>query len=169
MGYDLNRLRKEFAEVCEKAGVKVTIPVNINGRLTRTLGRVKAVVTAATGECTATQMEFSKQLLETSTDKSIRDVLLHETAHYIAIMRSGEGHGHDSYFKAICAEIGATHDGVFINVDRTVEVKDKYDVFCDTCNLKVAGYSRMCKTIQRIDKCTCNKCNTSNLRVVQNW
>ena len=169
MGYDLNRLKKEFAEVCEEAGEKVTIPVKINGRLTRTLGRVNAVVTAATGECTATQMEFSKQLLETSTDKSIRDVLLHETAHYIAIMRSGKFHGHDSYFKSICAEIGATHDGVFINVDRVVEVKEKYEIFCDTCNLKVGGYNRMCKTIQHIDKCTCNKCNTSNLRVVQNW
>lgn len=169
MAYNLARLKAEFEDICKQANVKVTIPVNINGRLTRTLGRVKYVVNTMSGECTPTQMEFSKQLLETSSDKSIRDVLLHECAHYIVTMRTGEEHGHDYMFKAVCAELGTTNDGVATKVERTVAVQDKYDVICDTCNAKIDGYSRMCKTIKMINLCSCKRCGTSNLRVVQNW
>ena len=38
--YDISRIRREFIQICGKAGVEVTAPINLNGRLTRTLGRV---------------------------------------------------------------------------------------------------------------------------------
>ncbi len=40
--------------------------------------------------------------------------------------------------------------------------------FCPNCG-KIGGFSRMCKTIKNIKDCTCGKCNSDALTVVQNW
>lgn len=40
MSYDLNRVKLEVKETCRKAGIECDIPIRLNGRLTRTLGRV---------------------------------------------------------------------------------------------------------------------------------
>ena len=77
MSYDLNRIKMEMKEVCRKANVEFNIPVKLNGKLTRTLGRVHQEY--HNGICEPVSVEFSKQLLETASDKSIHDVILHET------------------------------------------------------------------------------------------
>ena len=41
MSYDLNRIKLEMNEICRKANVEFNIPVRLNGRLTKTLGRVR--------------------------------------------------------------------------------------------------------------------------------
>ena len=38
--YDLDRIKKEFKEACDKAGVVLDTPIYINGRLSTTLGQV---------------------------------------------------------------------------------------------------------------------------------
>lgn len=165
--YDLNRVKSEFYAACESQGMDLKIPVTINGRLTRTLGRVKFTRSRITGKCELLGVEFSRQLLETSSDKSVRDVILHEAAHAIATYKDGS-HGHDAYFKSICAALGTDNDGVATEVERTVDVRDKYEVFCSHCG-KIGGFSRMCKTIREIDNCHCKKCGSIKLNVVQNW
>ena len=40
MSYNLARITKEFNEICNNAGVQVTCPIKISGRMTRTLGQV---------------------------------------------------------------------------------------------------------------------------------
>ena len=112
MSYDLNRIKMEFNEVCRKAGTPCDVPIRLNGRLTRTLGRVFHQCDVTSGVWYSTHVEFSKQLLETASDKSIRDVILHECAHFIVTARTGENHGHDAAFKKVCAEIGTTNDGI---------------------------------------------------------
>ena len=169
MAYDLARVRTEFNEICRKAGTPCDVPISLNGRLTRTLGRVHHQLDATSGLWYSTSVEFSKQLLETSSDKSISDVIKHEAAHYIVTARTGESHGHDAAFKKVCAEIGTTNDGTTTKVERIVEVHSKYEVFCPTCNKMLGGFSRMCKTIQYIDTCTCKKCGNGGLKVIQNW
>lgn len=162
--YDLNRVTKEFNEACLKAGVTNTNPVKLNGRLTRTLGRVRWLE-KEDGEIELIDIEFSKQLLETASDRSIRDVILHEAAHLIAFKRTGIQHGHDSYFKAICAELGTTNDKCSGYVETVKAVKYKYTIVCPNCGV-LGGYNRMCKTVRNISACSCKKCNSNKLKVV---
>lgn len=173
MAYDLNRVTKEFREICEKANVAagLTIPIKLNGRLTRTLGRVQFKYDLFKAAYTCTLVEFSKQLLETATDESIRDVILHEAAHLIVTERTGERHNHDAMFKEVCAEIGASANGATTTVERTVEKAAlyKYSVYCPTCKKIVGNYSRMCPTLRNIDDCFCSRCKQGNLEVTQNW
>lgn len=164
--YNLNRVKNEFYEACKSQGMELELPIYLNGRLTRTLGRVTMVRKA--GKVSLKDVEFSKQLIETASDSCIRDVILHEAAHAIATYKSGENHGHDEYFKSICHKLGTTNDGVATEVERTVEVKDKYEVFCPTCG-KIGGYSRMCNTIKYISDCSCGKCGNNNLTYRKNW
>ena len=168
MAYDLIRVQKEFTEVCNKAGVQVTCPIKLNGRLKRTLGQVSHIT--INDITTSTLVEFSKQLLETSTDTSIEAVIKHEAAHYIATARSGKTHGHDSYFKAICAEIGTNNDGTKTKVERTVDDSAiyKYTVICPNCGpIKYAH--RMSKTLKNLSYCSCGKCGNLNLELIQNY
>ena len=169
MSYDLNRIKMEFNEVCRKAGTPCDVPIRLNGRLTRTLGRVFHQCDVTSGVWYSTHVEFSKQLLETASDKSIRDVILHECAHFIVTARTGESHGHDAACKKVCAEIGTTNDGIATEVERTVAKSSKYEIFCPTCHKTISEYSRMCKTIQHIEQCQCKGCGKGGLKVIQNW
>ena len=169
--YTLDKIEIQFKGICAKAGVSCNVPITINSRLTRTLGRVTNDYISAIDTWRPTKVEFSKQFIETSSDASIEDVIKHEAAHFIATSRTGKNCGHNSYFKKVCAEIGTTNDGTTTKVERTVDESSlyKYAIYCDTCNKVIGGKSRMCRTIKEIKFCTCKTCNTSNLRVIQNW
>lgn len=170
MAYDLMRIKREFNEVCEKAGCPVTIPIKLNGRLTRTLGRVSIRKDAGEDDWYPYLVEFSNQMLETSSDKTIKDVIMHEAAHYIVAVRTKEDHNHDAVFKAVCAEIGTTNDTATTKVDYTVAQEEvyKYSVYCPTCKETIGGFNRMCKTLKMIDQCTCKRCGGSGLTYKQN-
>ena len=169
MAYDLTRVQKEFNEVCNKAGVQVTCPIKISGKMTRTLGQVTHE--RVNGTTISTLVQFSKQLLETATDTSILDVIKHEAAHYIATARTGEAHGHDAYFKAICAEIGTTNDGTKTKVERTVDNSAiyKYFIKCEDCNKIIAARHRMSKNLKNLSTCYCKKCGGNRLTLIQNF
>lgn len=169
MAYNLARITKEFNEICNNAGVQVTCPIKISGRMTRTLGQVTHE--RVNGTTISTLVQFSKQLLETATDASISDVIKHEAAHYIATARTGEAHGHDSYFKAICAEIGATNDGTKTKVERTVDDSAiyKYFIKCEDCNKIIAARHRMSKNLKNLSACYCKKCGGNHLTLIQNF
>ena len=168
MAYNIERVTKEFNHICNNAGVQVTCPVKLNGRLKRTLGRVTFIT--RNNISSPTLVEFSKQLLETCTDDTIWNVVAHEAAHYIATARTGESHGHDTYFKSICAEIGTSNDGTKTTTERTVNNSQiyKYQIECPNCGI-IQYAHRMGKNLKNIHLCTCGKCGSSNLVVVHNW
>lgn len=116
------------------------------------------------------KVEFSKQLLETTTDETIESVIKHEAAHYIVTARTHEAHSHDSLFKAVCAEINCTNDTPKTHVERTVSAEQvyKYTVVCPNCG-EIAHYHRMSKNLKNISSCYCKKCNSNNLSVIHNW
>jgi predicted SprT family Zn-dependent metalloprotease len=171
MAYDLNKVQLEFKDICQKAGVPINIPIYLNGRLTRTLGRVHHKYNPSENRYTSTLVEFSKQLLETATDKSIHNVIMHEASHYITTYRTGEVHGHDAIFKSVCMEIGTDNNSTHTKVERTVEEKNlyKYQILCPTCKKFVGGFHRKCKTIDHINECFCKSCSNSGLKVLKNW
>ena len=61
MSYDLNRIKMEMNEVCRKANVEFNIPVRLNGRLTKTLGRVRQE--CHNGVWKPVSVEFSNQFV----------------------------------------------------------------------------------------------------------
>lgn len=151
-------LAKMCEEICAKAGYDFTIPVKINKRLTRTLGRVSWIRTH--GIVTSTLMEISYQLLTTATSDSIEAVVAHECAHYLVIKETGENHGHDSIFKEMCARIGCTNDGtIYHNLSRAVPETEVYKYFikCKECGKIVGKYHRAGKVVQHPEyyKCKC--------------
>lgn len=168
--YDLVKIENRCKEISASVGDVFDIPVSINGRLTRTLGRVHQE--KIDGETwISTKMEFSRSFLETSTDETVESVIAHEWAHYYVTKITGESHGHDAHFKRVCALIGCENDGVATKVERTVEAKSryKYVVHCHTCNEDIGFYTRMCGTLKNLNLCTCKRCGGSNLSYTQNW
>lgn len=162
--YNLDRIRKEVKEICVEAGCKISMPININGRLTRTLGRVMY------SNKYASRMEFSKAFIENSTDDSIRQTILHECAHYIAWYRTGERHGHDSLFKQICAEIGCVEDKTTSHVEslKSPDKTIRYAIYCPNCGF-IDGRHKWCDTLENLPYCRCGKCGSEELSYVANW
>ncbi len=167
--FTLEMITNELDKLSNSVGDKFDIPVLINARLTRTLGRV--MQTTRNGHCRSERMEFSKQLLETATAKSIKSVIEHEWAHYYVTKITGKYHGHDDEFKKVCAMVGCSNDAPTTDVERTVseEKLHKYVAYCPTCNAPVGYFSRMCATLKHLDRCTCTKCGGGGLYFTQNW
>ena len=168
--YDLNRVKMVFDMACLRAGVVVdTNCIKINDRLTSTHGRVTSEWKEGVGYV-PTKVEFSKQMLDCATDESIKQVVLHEAAHYIVSKRTHADHGHDAYFKSVCREIGCTKPEASGNLDYVKPIPEptyKYFVVCPNCGV-IGKYQRKCKTITSIGNRMCKKCKSTQLRVVAN-
>ena len=169
--YTIERIQEEIERACEKAEVPLIVPIVINGRLRRVLGRVSYVYDHY-DEVVPTKIEFSKFFLDTTSDEDIRSVILHETAHYIVAMRTGEKHGHDDFFRSVCQEIGTSFNKASIeNLERTVPESQlyKYIIYCPNCKIIVGRKHRKCKVLNEIQNYKCKQCNQHNLQIIQNW
>ena len=169
--YDLDRVRHEFRRACLQAKVPVRSleDIKINGRLTSTHGRVTSQWMPEVGGYLPIKVEFSKRMLDNATDESIKQVILHEAAHYIATYRTHADHGHDSYFKAVCEEIGCTASKASGNLEYKTAPTGlyKYLVVCPNCGV-IGRYQRKCRTIESIGICFCKTCKSNQLKVVAN-
>ena len=153
---------KRVNEAFKKGGYdfnKYNIELKVNNRLSTTLGRCMSK--RAGDEWKPYAIEFAGKLLNNATDQEVIDVIYHEVAHALVGIETKEKHGHDAYFKAMCARIGTTNDGRYTNIESYNEERKnkifKYDVFCDNCGL-IGHYSRMNKTLRYINLCGCGKC-----------
>ena len=152
-------------DVSKKAGIPMVVPVQINPRLTSTLGRVMYK------NCMPTKIEFSKSFIESESDDNIKEVIIHEVAHYVAMVRTNMPHGHDSYFKSVVKELGGkeeTGKSTF-RTSEAVKAKHKYTVYCPNCKKVVANYSAFRGKITHLETCTCGKCGGGSLYYVQNY
>ena len=168
--YDLERLKKELKELSESQGDTFSIPVSLNNRLTKTLGRVTSKHIGK--QWYPQKMEFSKMLLETSTDESVRSVLEHEWCHYYVTKLTKESHGHDHVFKDMCAQIGCTNDKTTTKVERSVADMSKYykySIYCPNCGM-IGGRQKSSYYLKNNMKgCSCKQCGSEDLWVEQNW
>ena len=169
MSWMVEDIKRECEKLSAIVGDNYNCPIRINGRLTKTLGRV--TIHKVNGLWYPEVLEISKSLLETSTDESILSVIAHEWCHYYVAKSTNENHGHDKVFKATCARVGCTNDGTSTKVDRTVAASAlyKYQVYCPTCDEFIADYSRMNNTLKHLDQCTCKRCRKGGLTYIQNW
>ena len=164
---------QEIETRCKEIFSKVNLEFNgitifINGRLTKTLGRCCYKVSC--GKVIPVRLEFSRQLLETATPQSIDSVILHEAAHAIACIETGESQGHNAYFKKVCVRIGTDNDKTKTQVSRVVDDSQiyKYLITCSCCKEIVGKYQRAGKVIKNISYYRCPFCKSS-LEIKQNF
>lgn len=158
-------------EYCKRCGVEFDSPVQINASLTRTLGRCTSY--CKNGIWNPNLLEFSRLLLETATDNCIKNVIMHECAHYACTKKTHEHHGHDYVFKRYCAIIGTTNDGThYFGLERKPEVKMesiyRYTMYCSECGNFLGGFTRKSKTVKEIRLYHSNCCHAS-IQMNKNW
>lgn len=136
----LRNLIKGFEE---KTGVNFTGELKINGRLTKALGRCKAILTqdTRTGEIIRVNpigIDINKKFLEIATSEEIIDVLAHEFAHYCTYKTVGE-HEHDTpAFKEYCEMLNTSHAP---SMSIKNKIRNKYDIYCTCCGEHLASKS----------------------------
>lgn len=150
-----------------KNGFEFDCPVKINGRLTKTLGRLISKPTPFGYE--PDRLEISKRVVEYAADDDLIAVINHELCHWAVLIETNEVHGHDSEFKAMCRRVGCPHDTPNINIkfDINDDQLYKYIVKCTECDNKLF-YSRAGDVVKHPDFYACGKCG-SKLEVIQNW
>lgn len=172
---------EQIIERCKRdaaiAGLDFNIPVTINGRLQKALGKclysreVDYSQDPPRFSIIPNKIEISKNLFENCTDKSIIDVVDHEMCHYIATTITHRKQGHNAIFKKYCAMIGTKNDGMY---DYTVEYKPnagphyKFDLYCSCCGQRVGGRHRRCQIVDHPENYLTRCCN-AKVKVVQNF
>ena len=168
MMYTQDQIIEKYKKLALSLKVEFNTPVAINGRLTRTLGRVISDIIDE--QLFPRRIEISRQLLQTATKESIDKVLIHEFCHWYLAETTHEDHGHDATFKELCQKLGGGDGKTTTHVDYLVkkEAIYKYQCFCENCGKEVAHYSRSCPTVKNPHLYLTNCCNSS-LKVIQNW
>lgn len=173
MEWNVGKITEELKALSERMGDEFDIPVSVNGRLTRSLGRTFHTYDSK-GFAAPLKMDFSKSFLDSATSKNIIEVIKHEWAHYYLVKTTGKSHGHDYLFKVLCAKIGAPGETKikveYINAENHNKPKQyKYELFCTDCGKMVGGYSTSAaKAVKNPEQYTSGCCH-AKLRLVQNW
>lgn len=162
---ELKQIKAILEDLSTRHNDNFDIEVSINGRLTKTLGRVMNTISGEV--CTPVKMEFSKQMLESIVEEDIISIIKHEWAHYFLNKTTKRNQGHNAMFKQLCDSIGC-HGTTTIEIERTKEIKYKYTITCKECGAVVANYNRKCKTTEN-PQWYKSKCCGGHLNVVQNY
>ena len=173
MSLSTARIKKECEDTFKKAGLvfnDYNIKISINGRLTKTYGRCKYGWKAENASVIPAELEFSRQLIETTIDEDVIDIIRHECAHAIACIETGNKQGHNEIFRQICVKVDCTRDGRSSKVQRIVKEDTlyKYALYCSGCGKYIGNRSRSCKVTNHPDQYISNCCG-SKLKVIQNW
>lgn len=153
----------------ERTDIEFTGELKINGRLSKSLGRCKAIIardlrTGKTTKVNPVGIDISKKFLEIATPEEIVSVLAHEFAHYCTYKTYGDHDHSTKEFKMFCNILETNHAP---SMSTKNKIRNKYDVFCSCCGEHIgvkstarAGViqnpsrytSRCCKAPVRIQK-----------------
>lgn len=167
MNWTVQEIEKYCKYLGRTAGLDFDCPVKINGRLTKTLGRVVAEpYPFGYKPCS---LEISRKVIDHATDEDIKAVIAHEFCHWAVLIETQECHHHDAIFKAMCRRIGCENDGTTITVNYDVDEDTlyKYNVRCIECGSTIV-FSRAGEVVKKPDEYECGKCGGA-LEVIQNW
>lgn len=103
---ELEKFAQEF--LSKEFGLKLGVPISINGRLTRSLGRFLSYRNRRTGQESATGIELSKALYESRDKKKILDILKHELVHYALLEKGLPNNDGDPYFENTLKRLGVS-------------------------------------------------------------
>ena len=166
--YTTQQISSMYQQLAKSLNVDFNTPIKINRRLTRTLGRV--ISNVKDNKIYPNRIEFSQQLLETATEESINQVLIHEFCHWYLAETTHENHGHDTTFKTLCQNLGGGEGKTTTDIQYKVDTNEiyKYQCYCEKCGKEVAHYSRASRTTQH-PELFYSSCCRSTLKVIQNW
>ena len=163
---EITKVREICYVKAREHGFNLYCPVVVNTRFRKTLGRV------CYDECGELEkIEFSAQLLEYGTEQCIIDTILHELAHAFVYLETGEHHGHDATFRAMCARLGTVNNGMYAKgqvYEKPREEFYKYTLKCSCCDKVVGHRSRACKITKNPEYYTSGCCHAA-IKVVQNF
>lgn len=162
---NITKVREICYTEARKHGFNLYCPVLENGRLTATLGRV---CWNEDGELD--KIEFSKIFLASATEETIMDVIRHELAHAFVFLETGEIHGHDAEFRAMCRRIGTDNSSSMTDVEFKQDASKiyKYSIVCPVCGEEIDTRSRACKLTKHPELFRTNCCDVAPI-VIQNF
>ena len=151
---------KDITSICSNIassyGYSLDIPVEINNRIKKTLGRV--TYRRQNGRYEPIKIEFSSELIKSGNKELIIDTIKHEMAHYFVLKDTGERHNHDSYWKNWAIRLGC-RPSASIRVYDNREENYKYKVVCSHCNKTIGLYKRASKVIKNPWRYRSSCCN----------
>ena len=138
---------RDIVEICKetfaKANMKFDIPVKLNGRLKRTLGRCSYSI--FNGVAIPSLIEISRDLAESDNIEQITETTIHECAHAIVALQTGERHGHDYVWKDTCHKLGIAGDRC---AKQPASQDYKYICTCKECGKIVGRYFRAGRVVK---------------------
>lgn len=170
--YTVERISELVDEILHSEGYTRYFPVKISKRMTTTLGWVKSI--RSLGTASIMEMKFSAELLDKGTDEHVLDIIKHECAHAILIMRDPHtDHGHDAEFVRECNRLQCKSTGRHIAYRElmeqdTEEKPPRYQVYCKHCNTLVLSrynYSTKVDDLLHGRRYHCNGCGLKDFEL----
>lgn len=144
----IEEVRKICRETCREFGYTLDVPVEENGRLKRSLGRVKFLIRR--GKCYPEKIEFSKDFLQSGSVEQIKDTIYHELAHYFVMKDTKADHGHDLLWKEWAVMLGATPKATTKRADAGLPPAEyRYFAVCSKCGKLIGRYRRAGKVVKK--------------------
>ncbi len=149
---DVKKVLEEAGEVMRLS--PALVPVQISTRMEKTMGSF--LFKERDGVISAYAFRFSAVLLSGRFNHQVvKDVILHEYAHFYANVKDQKNHNHDDYFKSICIQLGAPPHTYFKELLPIAEKKG-YILVCKKCGKPVAKRRR----IDAVENIVRNKIST---------
>lgn len=158
----IDEVKKRCENLAEQYGYKLDVPVEANGRIKSTLGRVKFQIKGKV--CTPIKIEFSEELLKCS-DVEVDETIRHEMAHFFVLKDTRANHNHDDVWKIWAMRLGARPRAT---VRRKGPYPGKetyrYIIECSKCGKVIGKYKRASKVVQN-SKSYRSRCCNAKIRV----
>ncbi len=140
--WNLEDVRKLLDETGEIMGFDCSyVPVEISTRMEKTMGSF--LFREKEGKIIPHAFRFSQVLLSGYYNESVvRNVIIHEYAHFYTNVKENKNHKHDAYFKNTCVKLGIPTNTYFKELLPKVR-KNGYILVCSKCGTKVAARRRM--------------------------
>lgn len=156
--YSIEEFEAIVQGALEEFEIDFDIPVRINSRISRALGRCN--ISNVGDDTMDACLELSQRFVEQAPFEEIRQVLLHEAAHFIEVLWLGCKTGHDGIFRAICEYLGCEGDTSYIHTTMHM----KYEAVCPRCGTLCYSASRKTKKWEWFKRGTreCGECGLSS-------
>lgn len=140
--WTLEDVRKLLKDTGERAGFTCDgVPVEISTRMEKTMGSF--LFKEVNGRITPHAFRFASVLLSGFYPETVvRNVIIHEYAHYYANVRDNRNHMHDGYFKEVCESLGIPAHTYFKELLPKVRKKG-YVLVCSSCGKQVAARRKL--------------------------
>ena len=174
--FTLKDVRKEYDRLDKLCGVDTRCVELVESKKgVYRFGSCKATRDSKTKALKSVKIRISTLILQCGDEHTFFDIIRHEYAHAVAVLRDpANRHGHDSFWKAICREIGCAperiHQGSTPEMRDAQERKAKYIATCTGCGNQYFSY-RAGRFINVLKAGTphsfsCNKCRCRDFSLV---